>query len=249
MSKKDPLIDLLIHDLTGPLSVVLTCVTNLLNKESIYGPITERQRETLQRILRNSQKAQTFLHDMIEIYRSEEGLFRKGSFSVAHVLRESLCDAFEIIDTAVAEKLSQSQSPQEFEKILKDNRINIEITGKYQTFPFTHDEKKIQQIMRNLITNALKYRRSHMKVTISGDRELILNVEDDGPGIPKDKHDAIFQRFVCSETNDSAGVPGFGFGLSCVKDLLGSMGGEISVHTQEGVGTRFTVRIPPVHEY
>jgi len=246
MYKKDPLIDLLIHDLTGPLSVVLTSVTNLLNKESTYGPITERQREALQRILRNSQKAQSFLYDMIEIYRCEEGVFKKNSFNIESVLKESLCEAFEVIDSEVAEKLYRSLSREVFNQILEEHNVILEITGKHLVSPFMHDEKKVKQILRNLITNALKYRRSRMKVAISGDTEIVITVEDDGPGIPEDKRNAIFKRFLNIEENKGINIQGFGFGLSCVKDLIESMGGEITVNIKEGVGTRFTVRIPPL---
>jgi len=248
MSKKDPIIDLLIHDLTSPLSVVLTSVTNLLNKESTYGPITERQREALQRILRNSQKAQALLHDMIEAYRCEEGLFKKDSVSIEKILRESLYEAIESIESTALEGFSQSPSQEGFQQMLEDYNITVEITGIYRVSPFIHDEKKVQQILRNLVTNALKYRRSRMKISISGDSKLIIAVEDDGPGIPKEKRHDIFKRFINIEKDRSLTIQGFGFGLSCVKDLVESMGGEITVNIREGIGTCFTVCIPPLNQ-
>lgn len=247
MKKKEPLIDLLIHDLTGPLSIVLTGVNNLLHKEGRYGPITDLQRQTLERILRNSQKAQDFLHEMIEVYRSEEGLFRKEQCLVKKILRESLLDAMELIDPQSAEKLSCTVNEEGFEKALESCMVIIEITGKYRNSPFLHDQKKVQQILRNLITNALKYRRTRMKVSISGDSELIISVEDDGPGIPQAKREYIFKRFLSSEDKEQGDIQGLGFGLSCVKVLVENMGGEIKIKSMEGVGTRLTVRIPPIN--
>ncbi|MBP8699280.1 MAG: hypothetical protein KBH82_09610, partial [Syntrophorhabdaceae bacterium] len=72
MDERDSLIDLLIHDLTGPLTIASTNINNLLNKEDRYGPLNDRQRNALKMSLRNAKKAQTFLHEMIEVYRSEE---------------------------------------------------------------------------------------------------------------------------------------------------------------------------------
>jgi two-component system, OmpR family, sensor kinase len=246
MNEKEPLIDLLIHDLTGPLSIVLASVNSLLNKEDKYGPITDLQRKTLERILRNSQKAQDFLHEMIEVYRSEEGLFRKEHCLIEQILRESLIDALGLIEPHIAEELCSTSQGNEFQDILKENGIFTEVTGRYSASPFFHDQKKVQQILRNLITNALKYRRKRMKVAIHGDMDLIISVEDDGTGIPKEKQDYIFTRFFRIKDKTHADIGGLGFGLSCVKALVETMKGEIILVSGEGTGTCLTVRIPPL---
>ena len=96
------------------------------------------------------------------------------------------------------------------------------------------------------MSNALKYRRTKMKVCISGDSELCVSVEDDGRGIPQKDHQLVFERFVrLIDQNDSM-AQGFGLGLTGVKTLVEAMGGEITLESQEDVGTRFKVRIPPL---
>jgi signal transduction histidine kinase len=242
--RKDPLVDLLIHDLTGPLSIVSTSINNLLSKEGRFGPIPDAQRETLERILRNANKAKALLQEMIEVYRSEEGLFRKDEIVIAEVLREALLDAVEIIDPGMASKLSGAGSEKGFTDILSKNGISIEVSGRYGQSPFIHDRKKIQQIMRNLITNALKYRKKMMKLAISGDLDLVITVGDDGEGIPQEKQDYIFKRFFHLNNKTECGVEGLGFGLSCVKSLVETMRGEITLKSGEGEGSCFTVRIP-----
>jgi len=242
--RKDPLVDLLIHDLTGPLSIVSTSINNLLSKEGRFGPIPDAQRETLERILRNANKAKAFLQEMIEVYRSEEGLFRKDEIVIAEVVREALLDAVEIIDPDMASKLSRAGSEKGFTDILSKNSISVEVSGRYGQSPFVHDRKKIQQIMRNLITNALKYRKKTMKLTISGDLDLVITVEDDGEGIPEEKQNYIFKRFFHLNNKTECGVEGLGFGLSCVKSLVETMRGEITLKSGEGEGSCFTVRIP-----
>jgi signal transduction histidine kinase len=249
MNEKDGLIDLLIHDLKGPLSVASASVANLLNKVDRYGPLTDRQRRTLERIRRNTRRAQTLLQEMLEISRSEEGIFREERFPITEALRESLLDAVEIIVSPMAERIRRAVNEEEFRQILEEQGIFIDIKGKYSTSPFIHDQGKVQQILRNLLSNALKYRKSRVDVSISGEADLLVSVEDDGRGIPHEEREAVFDRFVRLTEGKTPGVPGLGLGLTGVKALVEAMGGEISLASLQGRGTSFTVRIPPLHSH
>ncbi len=245
MTRKDPLVDLLIHDLTGPLSIVLTSVNNLLTKEDKCGPYTEYQKNTLKRAQRNAEKAKALLLEIIEVYRSEEGLFRSEQFMIADVVKEALLDALEIVTPDISEELAHA-GEDSFKDILARNGIIIDISGKYGQAAFIHDPKKIRQILRNLISNALKYRKATMKLSLSGDPDLVISVEDDGQGIPQEKQTYIFKRFF-GASNKKGGAPdGLGFGLSCVKHIVEKMSGDISLRSGEGAGSCFTVRIPPL---
>ncbi len=249
MNEKEGLIDLLIHDLRGPLSVVSTSVTNLLNKEGRYGSLTGRQRRTLERVWRNTRKAQTLLQEMLEISRSEEGLFRKEQFPIEKALRESLLDVLEITDSTVAEKIRGARNKEEFRSILEAHGIFIDIKGKYRKSPFFHDQPKVQQILRNLLSNALKYRQRRVDVSIGGEMDLLVSIGDDGRGIPQEDSEAIFDRFVRLKDIKRAGVPGLGLGLTGVKALVEAMEGEITLVSRQGFRTNFTVRIPPLHSH
>ena len=248
MKEKGHLFDLLMHDLSGPLSVASTSTENLLHKAERYGPLTDQQKRTLERILRNIRKAQTLLHEMVEIFRSEEGLFQKDLFQIQGTVRESLLDALEITAPHAVEELYYAKNQVEFQKILNANGIFIEVTGKYCESPFCHDQKKVQQILRNLMSNAMKYRRRRMAVCISGETDdLCVSIEDDGVGIPEAEQEVIFERFVRLNDKRYAGVPGLGLGLTGVKALVEAMRGEITLESREGLGTCFKVRIPPLH--
>ncbi len=222
MTRKDPLVDLLIHDLTGPLSIVLTSVNNLLTKEEKCGPYTEYQIDTLKRAQRNAEKAKALLLEIIEVYRSEEGLFRSEKFMIADILKEALLDALEIVNPDISEELSRA-GDDSFKEILSRNGIVIEISGRYSADSFSHDPKKIRQILRNLISNALKYRKTMMKLSLSGDPDLVISVEDDGEGIPEEKQNYIFKRFFNVNSNKKGAPDGLGFGLSCVKHIVEKM--------------------------
>jgi len=231
MTPKDPLVDLLIHDLTGPLAIISTSTAHLLNKEEKYG--------------RNADKAKALLQEMVEVYRSEERCFRKEQFLMQDVLGDAFHDAVGVVRPDIEEELSKTEDRKEFSNLLRKHGIDIEISGKYCEDFFSHDRKKIRQIIRNLISNALKYRRKTMKLCVTGDKDLIISVEDDGAGIPKEKQSYVFKRF--SDVNGKEGAPeGMGFGLSCVKNLIEAMSGEIALKSVEGAGSCFTVRIPPL---
>ena len=245
MTRKDTLVDLLIHDLTGPLSIVSTSVNNLLTKEEKYGPYNNHHKETLKRVQRNTEKARSLLQEIIEVYRSEEGLFRKDQFLIEEVLRAALRDAIEVIKPDMAEALCRARSEDDVNRVLEANGIYIEVRGRYRHEHFTHDQKKVEQIIRNLVSNALKYRKEKLKLLITGDPDLVISVEDDGQGIPMEKQENIFKRFLSVKTNKSA-PEGLGFGLSCVKNIIETMGGEISLKSGEEIGSCFMVRIPPL---
>ena len=246
ITEKGRLFELLLHDLSGPLSVASTSTENLLHKADRYGPLTDQQKRSLDRILRNIRKAQTLLQEMVEIFRSEEGLFQSDLFQIEGTIRESLLDALEITAPHTVEELYYAKNQAEFQNILNANGIFVEIAGTYCKSPFCHDQKKVQQILRNLTSNAMKYRRRRMSVCISGETDLCVSVEDDGVGIPEKEREVIFERFVRLNDKRHADVPGLGLGLTGVKALLEAMRGEISLESREGVGTCFSVRIPPL---
>ena len=245
MRERERLLGLLIHDLRGPLSIASTSVANLLHKADRYGPLADKHRYIIERVSRNIQKAQSLLQEMIEISHSAEGLFQKEPFLMEKILRESVLDVLEMISPNKAEKLFRVENGDKFQRMLKTQGILIELRGKYATSPFCHDQKKIRQILRNLLSNALKHRRKRINVSISGETDLLISVEDDGLGIPLTEQRNIFERFVRLNNKKPTNVPGLGFGLTGVKALVEAMGGKITLVSREGLGTRFTVQIPP----
>lgn len=242
MNIKERLFDLLVHDLRGPLSIASTSAYNLLHKPERYGSLTNQQKRTLGVILRNVRKSQALVQQMVQLLLSEERLFNHKPFSIYEALKGSLVEALETL--MPEEAFSEIQRDEEFRRVLQDHGIKIELTGKYCTSPFCHDPEKFQQILINLISNALKYRRTRINVSISGDDDLFVSVEDDGPGIPLGKEEAIFERFFTFNEKKRDAIPGLGLGLIGVKVLVEAMGGEIRFVSLKDTGTCFTIRIP-----
>jgi signal transduction histidine kinase len=244
MNEKDYLYDLLVHDLVGPLAVVTTTVNSLLGKPERYGDLTGPQRESLERIRRNTRKARGLVQDILEVARSEENLFRGERFAVRELIKEALLEGLESIDPAAGEELARAESDAEIERILQHHSISVAVSGKYANAPFYHDRKKILHIVRNLVSNALKYRKEHVDLAVSGEADLVVAVSNDGGAISEQDREALYKRFVRIETSNVKDMPGLGLGLFCVKALVERMRGDISVTSREGFSTCFTVRIP-----
>jgi signal transduction histidine kinase len=246
MGHKDYLYDLLVHDLTGPLSVVATTAKSLLCRVEGYGSLTEQQRRRLERIERNSKKAQIILKEILDVSRSEEHLFQKNEFYLQGLVKDALVSVMETMDADVAERLEKLESPEAVQGFFEEQGIFVTVTGKYAGSPFFHDRRKVQLILENLMSNALKYRRKRMGVSISGETDLVILVSDDGCGIPENEQKVMYKRFMQLKHDELRQAQGLGLGLFCVKALVETLGGEIAVTSGEECGTTFTVHISPL---
>jgi len=114
------------------------------------------------------------------------------------------------------------------------------------------DEGRIRQILINLLGNAIKFtergrvvlRSSFEAPEYDGPGTWTLRVEDTGPGIPESARQRIFERFVRLDDSSTRRHPGTGLGLSICSGLVEHLGGEISVDSEPGAGSRFEVRLP-----
>ena len=109
------------------------------------------------------------------------------------------------------------------------------------------DREKVEQILVNLMTNAIKFTEPDGEITLeceSGDGRVMVRVCDTGRGIPADKLSAIFEPFV--QVARSAGAPseGVGLGLAISKDLSRAMGGDLVAESEIGKGSVFTLTLP-----
>lgn len=110
--------------------------------------------------------------------------------------------------------------------------------------PLDTDPERLAQITANLVENALKYARSTVRVDVDRrDGQVELRVDDDGPGIPVEDRDRVFQRLYTARDAPGRQV-GTGIGLAIVHELAGAMGGDASCEPLAAGGTRFRVTIP-----
>lgn len=109
------------------------------------------------------------------------------------------------------------------------------------------DPEKMERIMLNLLSNAVKFtlRGGSIFVNVeNGTESICIRVKDTGKGIPKEKLESIFERFVQVDKSLTRENEGSGIGLSLVKALVELHGGTISVNSKEGYGSEFIIHIP-----
>ena len=113
-----------------------------------------------------------------------------------------------------------------------------------KTFP---DESQMYQLVNNLVSNAIKYNKPGGRVDVSlskSDGCALLTVADTGIGIPEDRIDKIFERFYVVDKSRNKKISSTGLGLSIVKHIVKAHDGTVSVKSQKGAGTEFTVKLP-----
>ena len=135
-------------------------------------------------------------------------------------------------------------------------RFELEFSRKKQTFTVEGgaeamgDRARLHQVLTNLISNASKYTPEGGRIRVVVRREnglAVLAVEDDGIGIPKDSLPLAFERFYRVDASRNRKTGGAGIGLSIVKSIVRAHGGTVEAFSEEGKGSRFTVKLPAEH--
>lgn len=208
------------HDLRSPLSNIL----GILNVAKLQSPIGDPT-EYFSMIESCVNKMDGFIHKIIEYYKG----IRLDEVNEDVDFNKMFSDSIQ---------LCNMQNPQ----IVFEVKIN-------QPVRFSCDAFRLSLILNNLISNAVKYQRqdeAHPKVMLSADiseKEARMHIEDNGVGIIEEHVNKIFQIFFRSTDFKN----GLGIGLYIVKEALTRIGGEISVHSEFGKGTRFTLVVPNQH--
>jgi two-component system, OmpR family, phosphate regulon sensor histidine kinase PhoR len=109
------------------------------------------------------------------------------------------------------------------------------------------DRRRLEQILINLVDNAIKFNRPHGEVTVSAtneDEQIIIRVRDMGMGIPPEHLPRVFERFYRVDKARSRELGGTGLGLAIVKHLTRAHGGEADVNSTVGQGCEFIIKLP-----
>ena len=135
-----------------------------------------------------------------------------------------------------------------FDQVAKEKNINLHFEHTLQEpFNLELDEDRIEQVLTNLIDNALRHTLEEGTVLVrltKGIQELIVEVSDTGHGIPKEDLQFVFERFYKADKARTRGKSGTGLGLAIAKNIVERHDGKIVVDSEVGVGTTFTIRLP-----
>ena len=238
-------IDLLIHDFKVPLAVIEAGITSLFRRPEKYGELTEEQQRVLQRSLRNIKVIQTLVNDALEVGRSREGIINCTTFSLSSLIVHSLVEIFDLTHGRTSERITVCTDLNELQRNLEDQDILLSIDEPLWHAQVCLDEGKLKQILRNLLSNALKYRRSRVELRVEKTEGfLIFSVKDDGEGIPAVFHEKIFESYFQMDSTDVYTVRGHGLGLAGVMVLVEDMGCSLQLESDQGKGATFHVKIP-----
>lgn len=214
------IIGLVSHDLRAPLTVI-SGYLDLLSR-----PLAEAAHaKAVGSAQRSADRMRELLEDLLAATRAEE------MFAPGHLLPVELN---EIVQDTVASFTHTSP-----------HMLGISMSCDATVLG---EERRIRQVLVNLLTNAMKYSPpdSHIRVSLTCiDRSAVLAVEDEGPGIPADMREAIFERFARLEDESGVKHPGVGLGLYIVRAIVESHGGRVHVEDRPGgPGARFVVSLP-----
>ena len=225
---KDEFLASMSHELRTPLNAVLGLSEAL--QELVYGPLTERQLRSLRTIEESGRHLLALINDILDVSKVEAG---KMELEIDSVSVESVCQAsLGLIKQTAGEK-----------------RLRVSSTFDGAVTVMQADERHLKQILVNLLSNAVKFtpEGGEFGLEVEGDveQELIhFTVWDTGIGIPPDQIERLFQPFVQLDSSLSRQYAGTGLGLALVHRLAKLHGGGVSVESEVGKGSRFTVSLP-----
>jgi signal transduction histidine kinase len=241
--------EILIHDLKVPISVIDAGAKCLLNRQDIYGPLTDKQAKVVKRIIRNALTSQRLVNDVLELGRSREGVVTLSEFTVGALVASVLVEIFDLCNPSMADAVRRAASYDALNQTLEPWGFGIDFSTRIWATPVRLDKAKVRQILRNLVSNAFKHRTERVDIrgNIDG-KHLVLRVKDDGRGIPVSEHSRIFKSYFTTGGALDDAINSHGLGLAGVMVLLRDMGGSLALDSDDGQGAEFTVVIPLDHQ-
>jgi two-component system, OmpR family, phosphate regulon sensor histidine kinase PhoR len=210
------------HELRTPLTAILAFVETL-EEDDI--PEADRQR-FLSIIRRNANRMHDLIDDILELSAIEAGNIQVKTELVG--LRHIVNDVI----TSLHNRASANS-------VSLDNQVPVEVR-------ILADPRRLEQMLTNLIDNAIKFNREGGSVTVryeNGARDRIF-IDDTGEGIPAQHLQRLFERFYRVERARSRELGGTGLGLAIVKHLARAHGGEVAVESKLGEGSSFAIELP-----
>ncbi len=215
------------HELKTPLASIKAYTETLLDWALHDENVNVR---FLNRIEEQADRLNQLILDLLSLARLESGheVFQHGPLAVSAV-----------VETCIETHRGRAEA--------KELDLRLELGPIDESTLVVADEEAVHQILDNLIDNAIKYTPEGGWVRVAcqlSDEAVEIEVADSGIGIPRDDLPRVFERFYRVDKARSREMGGTGLGLSIVKHLIQSIGGQITVDSRVGEGTRFHVQLP-----
>jgi len=214
------------HELRTPLNAI-GGYAQLIDL-GVHGAVTDAQHEALARITRSQRHLLSLINEVLNLARIESGHVEYATEDVP--LAEAVAAVMPMVETQMLAA-----------GLTYETAVAPELVARA-------DREKIQQILINLLTNALKFTPSGGRLTVTGRRDgdgcVALDVADSGIGIAADKLESVFEPFVQVDVSHTRRREGSGLGLAISRDLARGMGGDLRARSELGRGSTFSLVLP-----
>lgn len=223
---KERLVEMIVHDLKNPLAAIIAYSHFLKNRIPKDGEAVDAVRDVSESALSMHRMVLNIL-DVLQLQERELQL------------RRSAVDLTELIESAV----------RTFQSTAKQGENKIEIKTQVNTPTVSLDRDLMQRVLENLLENSLKYTPKGSPIIVetgvTSDGEIAVNTSDQGPGVPQDKRDQVFEAYTRLDRDQTVEVRrSRGLGLAFCKMAVEAHGGRIWIDDNEPQGAVFCIRLP-----
>jgi signal transduction histidine kinase/DNA-binding response OmpR family regulator len=221
------------HEFRTPLALIMGPLEQMLSGD-IDNEMEQKKKLTM--MLRNSQRLLGLINQLLELSKFESGKVKlqAGRQNIIPFLKGTVAS---------------------FDPIANEHELNLTFHAEEENITLYFDPGKLEEVIFNLLSNAVKFTPGGGKITVAVTKNpqkeanftlgwLEISVCDTGPGIPMEQMPHIFNRFFQSDSTYEHHHKGSGIGLALAKELVELHHGEIAVHSSEGEGTEFIIRLP-----
>jgi signal transduction histidine kinase len=212
------------HELRTPLTSMIGYLDLIVDEDPGLAPQAQAYFSIVRR---NTQRLDALVRDLLLVTQVEAGVF---------TIEPDECDVQELAQSCEEEFVQSAES------------VGVNLTVYAEPVPkFSADSRRLAQVLDNLVCNAIKFtpQDGNVAVDIRADGpDCVFEVADTGLGIEQEALDSLFDRFFRSEAARSEHIQGVGLGLAIVSAIVEAHGGDVSVQTEVGRGSKFQVRIP-----
>lgn len=215
------------RDFRTPLSLIMGPLEQMLSESK-----DDRRKEELKVILQNSQRLLTSINQLLDLSRFDTGQMK---------LEAACQNIVPFLEGILAS----------FQMLAQQNNLDIVFQSKEKDISLYFDTQKMEEVMYNLLFNAVKFTPSGGKIVVAVSKEnndssgfVKISIQNTGIGFPKEHSDYIFDRFYQAANLKEAGYTGSGIGLALTKEIILLHHGTIDAHSREEKETEFIIRLP-----
>jgi len=223
---KNQFLGMAAHDLRNPIGVIQSCSKFLFDE--IKTLLNETETEFLKIIVDSSNFMLQLLNDLLDISKIESGKLE---------LTLSLTDFISFVERNIS-----------LNRVLAEKKqIKLVFRGEENIPPLKIDQAKIEQVLNNLISNAIKYSSPNTTIEIcisQRENSMMVSVMDEGQGIPEKEISKLFKAFQTTSVKSTSNEKSTGLGLLISKKIISGHGGEIWVESEQGKGSTFYFTLP-----